>query len=171
VILEYQSENKQQNFGTFNDTGLDLNPSLIEWQNFGWTYGGDTTNDTYKHKITLPSQPYAIEKGQLPVQDAVSTLNPLQLEVGICSNSGAQVNLILPPNVVPTDLRTYGPDHVWNDTSDSLGQQHVVLLTGYDASTPPVFLGISWGQKQSITWGFLQKRCFGVFFVEPGDST
>jgi hypothetical protein len=167
VLTEYQSENKQQNFGTFIDNGLDLKISLDEWQNSGWTYGGDTLTE---HTINRYSPTYSIQGGQ-EVQDSVLALSPQQLQVGICSNSGGQVNLILPPGVVPTDDNTFGPVHLWDDVSDSIGEQHVVLLTGYDATTPPNFLGISWGKKQWMTWGFLQKRSFGVFFVEPGEKT
>jgi hypothetical protein len=167
VQIQYESENRQQNGGTFIDNGLDLKASLDEWQNAGWPYGGDLHTE---HKITLHSPAYGVQGGQLPVVDSVSDLSPQQLQVGICSNSGAQVNVILPPGVLPTDDDTFGPTHIWNDVSDSLGQQHVVLLIGYDANTPPNFLGISWGQKQWITWAFLQKRSFGVFFVQPGEN-
>jgi hypothetical protein len=167
VVSEYESENKQQNFGTFNDTGLDLKTSLDEWQIPGWTFGGDTQN---LHTIKSHSPAYGIHGGQLPVEGSVLELSPQQLQIGICSNSGAQVNLILPPDVMPTKASTFGPDHLWDDVSDSLGQQHVVLLTGYDANTPPNFVGISWGQKQWMTWGFLQQRSFGMFFVEPGEK-
>jgi hypothetical protein len=165
VLTEYESELKQQNLAP--DSGLNLKISLDQWHILGWTYGGDETSF---HTINSHSPAYAIQGGPLPVEDSVSDLSPQQLQVGICSNSGAQVNLMLPPNVSPTDNDTFGPNHVWDDISGSIGEQHVVLLTGYDANTPPNFLGITWGQKQWMTWGFLQQRSFGVFFVEPGEK-
>jgi hypothetical protein len=43
-----------------------------------------------------------------------------------------------------------------------------MLLTGYTADG---FLGITWAQRQEMDWGFLQSNCWGVFTVQPGDST
>jgi len=170
VVNQYTRENIQENGSFIPGQGLDLNTSLDEWVSSGWPYGGAADNDTYMHKIACHSQPYAIDGAQLDTQGAIAALSPQQLQVGICANSGAQLNLMLPSNFLPTDHRTFGQGHVWSSTDEGT-QQHVVLLTGYGPESPPVFTGISWGTKQSITWEFLKAHCFGVFFVQAADST
>ena len=172
AVTEYELEVRAANGGVLvPGAGLDLPTSLDEWQNSGWIYGADPVHDTFKHTVACCSQPYTIEGAQLETQGAVAALSIQQLQVGICTNSGAQVNLILPPDVDPNDDSTFGPGHTWDDTTGSIGKQHVVLLTGYGNESPPVFVGITFGKKQSITWGFLQARSFGIFFVEAGDAT
>jgi hypothetical protein len=168
VDIEYHKET-----GTNNSTdGLDLGTSLKEWQGDGWTYGDDPVNPKLMHRIQKLFGPYSIDGGTLPVDNPVDVLNPEKLQGGICSSVGAQVNLILPSSVKFTNKGSFGPHNPWTDTIDSSGDEHVVLLTGYDVKADvDSFSGITWAQKQSMTWAFLQTHCWGVFFLEGGDTT
>lgn len=158
VIKEYNKET-----GGATD-GLNLNDSLDQWRDDGWTIGNDPT----MRKIKNHSDSYSIEGGAFPGTDPTMTLNQQQLQARIFSSIGAQVNLILPEGVGVNNRNSFGPGHPWQDTSDSDGDHHVMLLTGY---SPDGFLGITWAQRQQMTWGFLQAHCWGVFFVEKGETT
>lgn len=146
------------------DNGLDLNTSLDEWKNPGWTIGLDPT----RRKIASHSGSYSIDGGAFPGNDPSLVLNPQQLQARIFSSIGVQINLILPKGISPNKSSSFGQGHPWDDATDSDGELHVVLLTGYLADC---FLGITWAQRQKITWKFLQSNCWGVFFVEKGETT
>ena len=146
------------------DDGLSLKDSLDEWRDVGWTIGIDPT----MRKIKSYSGPYGIEGGAYPVDDPAMVLNREQLHDRIFAGIGAHVNLILPNGVSVRKSDSFGPAHPWQDTSGSEGDPHVMLLTGYSADD---FLGITWAQRQKMTWGFLQHHCWGVFFVQKGNAT
>jgi hypothetical protein len=146
------------------DNGLDLKTSLDLWQKPGWTIGPDPN----KRQIAGHSGSYGIENGTLPGGDPNLVLNQGQLQDLIYSKSGAQINLILPKGVGPKNGNSFGPSHPWQDGEDSDGDLHVLLLTGY---TVTGFIGITWAQRQEMTWGFLQTHCWGVFSVDKGNTT
>jgi len=146
------------------DDGLNLKDSLDEWRDGGWTVGIDPT----MRKIKNHAGPYGIESSAYPVEDPTMVLNQGQLRARIFESIGAHLNLILPKGVSVTKNNSFGPGHPWQDTSGSEGDPHVMLLTGYSAD---VFLGITWAQRQEMSWGFLQHHCWGVFFVEKGNTT
>lgn len=152
--------------------GLDLGTSLNLWKMSGWPYGEDPINPILQHTIADYFGPCKINGGSLPVDNPVDVLTPETLQSGICVNSGAQVNLMLPSNVGFSSKDTFGPGVTWTDTIDCSGDLHVMLLTGYDATgAADKFSGITWGMKQSMTWAFLQTHCYGIFFVKGGGST
>lgn len=146
------------------DNGLDLRTSLDEWQTSGWTIGTDPT----LRKIASHSNSYSIQGGAFPGSDPNMALNQQQLQARIYSSVGAQINLILPKGVSVANSKSFGPGHPWNEGTDSDGDLHVMLLTGYSVDG---FLGVTWAQRQEMTWGFLQSNCWGVFLVEKGETT
>jgi hypothetical protein len=157
---------------TGSSDGLDLGGSLEEWKQQGWAYGGDPVNPGVSHTISDYCGPCNIQDGVLPTDNAVCAITSEQLQAGVCSYVGAQVNLILPSNVKWANKNSFGPGNSWTDTSDSSGDLHVMLLTGYSSgSGNDYFSGITWGQKQTMTWEFLKTHCWGVFFIQPGATT
>jgi hypothetical protein len=146
------------------DKGLNLKDSLDDWKDEGWTIGNDRT----MRKIKDYFGPYSIDGGAFQGSDPTMVLSQQQLRNRIFSDVCAQIDLSLPKGVSVNNSNSFGVGHPWQDTSDSEGDLHVVLLTGYSASG---YLGISWAQRQEMTWGFLQKHCFGVFFVEKDETT
>jgi hypothetical protein len=167
VLYEYHRET-----GDFNSCqdGLVLADSLQEWKLDGWVYGGDRVT---KHQIDDCCGPCRIDGCLIPSVPATwPTLTPDLLRAGIYSNVGAQINLTLPSTVSTTDPNSYGPSHPWAHMPDRSGDDHVVLLTGYDViGAVDNFSAITWGKKQSMTWEFLQSHCWGVFFVKGGNNT
>jgi len=161
--------------GTNDPTdGLDLGTSINRWLQRGWSYGDISVAPTLMHKIDGFHGPCKIDGATLPVDNPVDVLTVEQLQVGICTNAGAQVNLMLPFAVGFSKPNSYGPANIWTDTNDSSGDLHVMLLTGYDVDPQTnldSFSGITWAKKQSMTWAFLQTHCWGVFFIEPGEDT
>jgi hypothetical protein len=163
VLYEYHSEPGAQD-------GLILADSLQEWKLKGWVYGVDGST---KHQIDDCCGPLRIDGCLIPSVPATwPTLTPDLLRAGIYTHVGAQINLTLPYTVKAIPPNSYGPDHPWANMPDRSGDNHVVLLTGYDvAGAVDNFTGITWGQKQSMTWEFLQSHCWGVFFVQGGRNT
>lgn len=149
---------------TRGKTGLLLTDSLNEWRDTGWTFGSDTN----VHRIASRSDSYSIDGGKFPVTDPTMVLNQQQLQTLIYISVGVQINLALPQNVGFGHQGTFGPGNPWLGTSNSRGKLHVMLLTGYVADT---FVGITWAQRQEMDWAFLEGHCWGVFTVEPNDST
>jgi hypothetical protein len=168
VLNEYQNETGDR---TCQD-GINLADSLQQWLK-GWAYGEDPVNGLTKHKIEDCCGPCRIDGCVIPSVPATwPTLTPDLLRAGIYSHIGAQINLNLPFTVKATLPNSYGPDHPWANMPDRSGDNHVVLLSGYDvAGGIDNFSGITWGKKQSMTWEFLQSHCWGAFFVQGGNNT
>lgn len=143
---------------------LDLITSLEEWKSSGWTIGPDPTRRT----IAGHSVAYTIQGGAFAGNDQTLMLNQQQLQAGIYTGIGAQINLILPKSIGPNNSNSFGPECPWVNAADSDGDLHVVLLTGYSANS---LIGITWGQRQEISWAFLQSNCWGVVFVQRGPAT
>ena len=147
------------------DNGLDLETSLDAWQHSGWPIGPDQKT---MHKIASHSVSYSIDGGTYPGDDPTKVLSKQQLQARIFSSIGAQVNLYLPKAVSVKKSKSFGPGHPWQIPSDTDGDSHVMLLTGYCADS---FIGITWAQRQEMTWEFLQSNCWGVFFVKKLETT
>jgi hypothetical protein len=147
------------------DNGLDLKTSLDAWQKPGWTIGPDQKT---MRQIKSHSASYSISGGAFPGNDPTKVLSKQQLQADIFSSIGAQVNLYLPKDVSVNNSKSFGPGHPWQNPPDADGDAHVMLLTGYTADG---FIGITWAQRQEMTWEFLQSNCWGVFFVEKGETT
>jgi hypothetical protein len=167
VLYEYHSETGDPN--SCQD-GLVLADSLQEWKLNGWVYGGDGST---KHQIDDCCGPLRIDGCLIPSVSATwPTLTPDLLRAGIYTHIGAQINLTLPSAVKATETNSFGTNKPWANMPDRGGDNHVMLLTGYDvAGAVDNFSGITWGQKQSMTWEFLQSHCWGVFFVQGGQTT
>jgi len=168
VINEYHIETG--NFTSCQD-GLNLADSLALWKQLpGWHYGGDPSTP---HQIEDYCGPFRIDGcllSSVPATWPTVTLDLLR--AGIYTYVGAVINLVLPTTVDATDSNTFGPSHPWANMPDRDGPNHVMILTGYDVNgSVDNFSGITWGQKQSMTWEFLQSHCWGVFFVEGNGST
>ena len=157
VSREYFRETGNRN------SGLNLQKSLAEWQSPGWLIGTDPT----ERKIQGFSSSSGIQGGTCPGNDATNAINEQQLQAAIFANIGVQINLIL-PKTISVNTSSFGDDHPWQDTTGVPKSLHVMLLTGYDQLG---FIGITWGQRQKMTWPFLQKYCFGVFTVVGSEST
>jgi hypothetical protein len=164
VLNEYHKETRNLS-SCLN--GLDLAKSLQEWKQSGWFYGG------VEHQIQDCCGPFRIDGCLLPSVPATwATVTVDLLRAGIYTHVGAEINLVLPRTVNAADSNTFGPKNPWANMPDHYGENHVMLLTGFDVNgSVDNFSGITWGQKQSMTWEFLQSHCWGVFFVEGGDST
>jgi hypothetical protein len=167
VINEYHIETG--NLTSCRD-GLDLAVSLPQWKQHGWLYGGDPSNE---HKIDDCCGPFKVDGCLLPTVPATwPTVTLDLLRAGIYTHVGAVINLVLPKSVQATDPKSFGPGNPWASMPDRSGENHVMLLTGFDVNgAVDNFSGITWGQKQSMTWEFLQSHCWGVFFVQGGKST
>jgi len=141
------------------DDGLDLASSLDEWKTSGWTISPDPT----QRKISGHSKPFTLQGGLYAGSDSTLLLSEQQLRAGIYTGIGAQVNLILPRGVGPSNTSSFGPGHSWQTAPDADGDLHVMLLTGYSSRG---FLGITWAQRQEMSFAFLQSNCWGVFFIQ-----
>jgi len=146
------------------DDGLDLQESLDEWKKIGWTIGRDRT----MRKINGYSGPYSVNGDAIADGNPSMELSQQQLKAIIFSSIGAEIILSLPEGISVTNKNSFGPGHPWHDTSGSEWESHVMLLTGYDKDG---FLGITWAQRQKMTWEFLKTYCYGVFFVEKSETT
>jgi hypothetical protein len=146
------------------DNGLDLETSLLSWKRDGWPIKPSPAH----RKIADYDGRYRLQGGAWPEPDPTKRLAQVDLQNRIFSDTGVQISLVLPEGIQVTDDSTFGPGHLWNDTSGSQGDHHVILLIGYTATG---FIGITWAQRQEMTWGFLLSHCTGVFVIDAGPLT
>jgi hypothetical protein len=163
VLNEYHNEASQQ--GT---NGLDLGTSLTLWKYPGWTAAG-----MQDRKILEPYGPYGVALAGSP--NATSNdMDEDQVRNAIYLYTGAQVALRLPESINPSLSSTFGGETLWTDTGEPPFLPHAMLLIGYDDNGP---IGITWGQRQHMTWAFLSRYCSGLFdgtglfVVERGPDT
>ena len=101
-------------------------------------------------------------------------MDEIQVMNAIYQYTGAQVDVRLPEWIDPGQSSTFGGTTVWSDVSYPPNTPHVMLLIGYDENGP---IGVTWGQRQHMTWGFLARYCTctgdgtGLWVVASGDHT
>lgn len=140
------------------DSGLFMLPSLKSWRNEGWTLGWTT----YKIKAFAE----------------IMRINPLSLgspwdqhaiKAAIYGTCGVHVGLGLPitaetqfNNGKPWDLESFGGDgaqYSWGG--------HLVYCPGYNSIGP---VCITWGQRQQMTWRFLDYYGDEIYSVIDDES-
>jgi hypothetical protein len=95
-------------------------------------------------------------------------MNASQVMTSIFGYTGVQVGLLLPDSIDAQLTSSYGPNSVWQLTAELRLKPHVMLLTGYDQFGP---IGITWGQKQHMTWDFLVGSCSGLFVIKSSANS
>lgn len=158
VIEEFLKETSVQ--GT---DGLVLTRSLSSWMNPGWRAGGIPSRTIFTYW-----GPYAVNSAPSYSSYPNNQMNESQVMTSIFNYTGVQVGLSLPESIDARVASSYGPNTIWRPTAEMRSTPHVMLLTGYDQSGP---IGITWGQKQHMTWDFLVWCCSGLFVIEKGPNT
>ena len=91
------------------------------------------------------------------------------VKTAIVSHSGAHFTLNLPGGIGPPNNKSFGWNNPWTDlNAGSAANSHTMLLTGYDTLGP---VGITWGQRQRMSWDFLYTYGASLFWVRKGAST
>lgn len=149
-----------QESGGLDSGGLELDQSLLEWQTRGWTAGGVSgrTIDQFG----------ALDVGAIQEGDASSDLTWDPVKSRMVEYGGIQAQFLLPTGIRATASSTFGPQHPWTDTRRDPYLSHTMLLAGYDLAGP---VGITWGQKQNMSWTFLQAYCVALYWIQKGDRT
>jgi len=146
VINEYRTENAAED-GVFDDKGVTFVTSLSEWTRAGWTAAG-TPHRTIADFFSVNWQ----------IND--------ELKNALIAATGVQVSLNLPDGL--QNDGNFGPGNPWTD-ADAVGAFfHVILLTGYDTNGP---IGITWGEKQNISWEFFHAFCVEAYTVVGNANT
>jgi hypothetical protein len=158
VIEEFLRETSEQ--GT---DGLVLATSLSSWINPGWKAGGRPGRT-----IATYWGPYTVNNAPSYSGYPIDQMNASQVMTSIFNYTGVQVGLLLPDSIAVGVASSYGPNTVWQPTSEMRWNPHVILLTGYDQVGP---IGITWGQKQHMSWDFLVWCCSGLFVIGKGANT
>jgi hypothetical protein len=146
-----------------NDNGLRLHDSLSRWQTDGWKAGGVS-----QRRITGFRGPLSLDGSGAAAGDPTLDTDQQGIQRAIVEHAGVQAELLLPDGIRQSYKTTYGPGTLWDDISDWGTQRHVMLLTGFDQDGP---VGITWGQRQKLSWRFLKKYSRGMYWIEKGEST
>jgi hypothetical protein len=158
VMEEFFTETQQQ--GT---DGLVLATSLSSWINPGWKAGGRPGRT-----ILTYWGPYTVTNAPSYSGYASNQMNAPQVMTSIFEYTGVQVSLLLPDSIDDQIKSSYGPNTMWQPTGEVRSNVHVMLLTGYDQSGP---IGITWGQKQHMSWNFLVWCCTDLYVIGKGPNT
>jgi hypothetical protein len=158
VIEEFFKETSAQ--GT---DGLVLDTSLSSWINPGWKAGG-----TPGRTISTYWGPYRVNNAPSYSSYLNDQMNAAQMMTSIFNYTGVQVSLLLPGSIDARVASSYGPNTDWRPSAEIRSTPHVMLLTGYDQLGP---IGITWGQKQHMTWDFLVWCCSALFVIGKGTNT
>jgi hypothetical protein len=158
VIEEFLKETSEQ--GT---DGLVLATSLSAWMNPGWKAGGRPGRT-----ISIYWGPYTVNNAPSYSGYPNDQMNASQVATSIFNYTGVQINLLLPDSIDARVASSFGPNTVWRPTTEMRSTPHVMLLTGYDQLGP---IGITWGQKQHMSWDFLAWCCSALFVIGKGANT
>jgi hypothetical protein len=151
-----------------SDTG-GINPfdSLSNWKDPGWIAGA-AMGFTQKRKIDdfgFVDVPGIGDGSGTPMPESAIDL----VKTAIVSHSGAHFTLNLPGGIGPPNNKSFGWNNPWTDlNAGSAANSHTMLLTGYDTLGP---VGITWGQRQRMSWDFLYTYGASLFWVRKGAST
>jgi len=146
--------------------GLNLFASLTQWENSGWIAGAKM-GFTQKRQIEdfgLIDVPGIGNHGGTPMPQSSIDL----VKSNIVAHSGAHFTLNLPGEIGASNNNSFGWNTPWTDLNGSRANSHTMLLTGYDTLGP---IGITWGQRQRMSWDFLYTYGAFLFWVEKGATT
>lgn len=146
--------------------GLNLFDSLTQWKNSGWIAGRAMGFTQRRHieDFGLIEVPGIGNDGGTPMPQSSIDL----VKRTIVSHSGVHFMLSLPGEIGPPDDKSFGWNAPWTDLNGSGANSHTMLLTGYDTLGP---MGITWGQRQRMSWDFLYTYGAFLFWVLKGAST